>query len=204
MLSFISPGAHSYSSRGHSLTEGRICAGNWKRKESLGCLRRTCSPHINKIQAAAAAPLVQAIPVHLHLLEATHQPCNILHINYGEPELCPEAEQTRAPSPALCCQDASAARPSCSSTAGPGASPHLASQAPGAAQLLPLPRGLSAVPALLLSPVLTPPLLTVLGSCLIFDVGLSQAVFYLDTASGSSDLQFLLAAHADTHSLLQG
>lgn len=146
-LSFLQE--HTAIVQGVTLTEGRICAGNWQRKESLRCLRRTCSPYIKRIQSAAAPP-VQAIPAHLNLLEATHHPCNMLHMNHRELELSPEAVQTRTPSPALCSQDSSAARP-CSSTAGPGGSPDLASAAPGAAQLLPLPWGLSAVLALLLS-----------------------------------------------------
>lgn len=57
-------------------------------------------------------------------------------------------------------------------------------------------------PGTVTAPVLTHLLLSVLGSCLIFQVSLSRVVFYLDTAFGNSDLQFLLAAHADTQSLL--
>lgn len=85
-LSFLQE--HPAIVQGVSLTEGRICTGIWKQKESLGCLRSTCSPYINRIQAAAAAPLVQAIPAHLYL------PCNMLHMNHGELQLCPEAVQT--------------------------------------------------------------------------------------------------------------
>lgn len=55
MLSFIPPGAHGCSSRGHSLAWERICAGKWKRKESLGCLRRARSPSINKSPGSSSS-----------------------------------------------------------------------------------------------------------------------------------------------------
>jgi len=122
---------------------------------------------------AAAAPLVWAIPAHLYLLEVTHQSHNMLHINQREPELCPEAAQTRVPSPALRFQDASSASCSCRSTAG-RAEPlgwlNLAPPAPVPLGALP-PRAL----ALSLSPLPIHPLLTVLGTCLIFDVSQSFA-----------------------------
>lgn len=55
MLSFIPPGAHGCSSRGHSLARERICAGKWKTKENLGCLRRARSPYINRSPGSSSS-----------------------------------------------------------------------------------------------------------------------------------------------------
>lgn len=196
MLSFISPGAHGCSSRGHSLTRERICAGKWKRKESLDASGELVLHPSTEIQAAAA-PLVWAVPAHLYLLEAMHQSHHILHINRGEPQLCPEAAQTRAPSPVLRFQDASSAsqplqpaqaqqhpvfRLTC--RAPPAAQPWSPSPGPPLRPPVLSLQELTAFLALSLSPLLTHPLLTMLGTCLIFDVSLLQAVFYLDAAVG--------------------
>lgn len=118
----------------NSLTRERICAGKWQRKESLGCLRRPCSPYINRNPGSSISSAVgnscTSVPA------GGHAPVS-LHIDHGEPGLCPRATQTPTPAPALCYHDISSAKPSCTSTAGPSVSPDLPSPLCGSA---PLPR----------------------------------------------------------------